>query len=154
MKKTTQGRRGWPEAPSSSDLAALVRCEREFVAVRTEGEVRTEHREARARAGQAEHARVERVMLAHHDRPAPASGRDSRCYVASELYGPQAVETCALRAWRDRVLMPRVAGRVLVRAYYALSPILVRLVRAWPALRPAVASLVEPVTRRALRSAA
>lgn len=143
--------RGWPEAPSSSDLAALVRCEREFVVQRTEGEVRTQVRAAKAEAGRVEHARVERVMLAHHNQPAPASGRDTRCYVATELYGPDALQTCALRAWRDQALMPRAAGRMFVRTYYALSPSLVRAVRAWPRLRPAVAVVVDRVVRWAIR---
>lgn len=153
MKKNTR-RRGWPEAPSSSDLAALVRCEREFVAVQTEGEVRTQVRDARAREGEAEHARTERSMLAFHNTGrASRSARDRRCFLATEMYGPQAPRTQALRDWRDRVLIPSGAGRVLVRIYYATSPLLVRVVRRWPALRPWVGGLVDVAARLALRGA-
>lgn len=152
MKKNTR-KRGWPQTPSSGDLAALVRCEREFVAVQTEGEVRTRERDARARAGVAEHARTERSMLAFHNTgPASRSARDPRCFVATELYGLEAPRTQALRTWRDRVLLPHGAGRVLVRIYYATSPFLVRAVRRWPALRPWVGCLVDVVARAALRA--
>jgi len=56
----------------------------------------------------------------------PATTEDN-CFIATAVYGRDAPETNALRAWRDRVLMPSLPGRTLVRCYYALSPRLVPL---------------------------
>jgi len=55
--------------------------------------------------------------------------RDSRCYIASHAYGLHDPRTDSLREWRDTVLMPNVGGRLLVRAYYWSSPLLVRACR-------------------------
>ncbi len=61
-------------------------------------------------------------------------GVDRRCYVATYAYGGEAPETELLRSFRDQVLMPSVPGRCLVRAYYFLSPGLVRACQVSPVL--------------------
>ncbi len=68
---------------------------------------------------------------------------DARCFVASCIYGIDAPETNALRAFRDRVLAPRATGRCFVRAYYFLGPLLVKLIRAIPALRVPVKKALD-----------
>ncbi len=54
----------------------------------------------------------------------PARTKDN-CFIATAVYGRDALETNVLRAWRDRGLMPSLLGRTLVRCYYELSPRLV-----------------------------
>lgn len=54
---------------------------------------------------------------------------DSRCFIASHVYGIQDPRTEQLRQFRDGVLMPNTLGRVFVRVYYALSPSFVALCR-------------------------
>lgn len=54
--------------------------------------------------------------------------RDSRCYIASCVYGFEHENTNALRAWRDSVLMTCAIGRVAVKAYYLTSPVAVRVI--------------------------
>lgn len=57
---------------------------------------------------------------------------DKRCFIASQVYGGEAWQTNTLRAWRDRVLMPRAVCRVAVRLYYAVSPGIARVLERWP----------------------
>ena len=69
---------------------------------------------------------------------APGSrASDRRCFVATSLYGLDDPRTEALRAFRDRSLMPSAAGRALVSAYYRTSPALVSVLDRAPALRSA-----------------
>jgi serine/threonine protein kinase len=51
----------------------------------------------------------------------PAKTKD-KCFIATAVYGPEALETKALRAWRDKALMPSLMGRIFVSCYYVLSP--------------------------------
>lgn len=150
------GRRTWGDMPSSSDLAALVKCEVEFVHERTTGvERRDAETVAKSRAGQREHDRAQARMEAFHNRPRPSGGNaspgtsapDRRCFVASAAFGPDAPQTHALRSYRDRVLLRRRWGRPLVRVYYAVSPPLASFVASRPLLRRATRSMLELLVR-------
>ena len=44
------------------------------------------------------------------------------CFIASAVFGPDANETQALRRFRDEILRTTIVGRVVIRAYYKLSP--------------------------------
>ncbi|HMN14020.1 MAG TPA: hypothetical protein PKD55_17020 [Bellilinea sp.] len=74
------------------------------------------------------------------------------CFIATAVYGRDAPETNALRAWRDRALMPSSPGRTLVRGYYELSPRLVPLLhrseRFTAVVRAALDLLVRWLERR------
>jgi hypothetical protein len=65
-------------------------------------------------------------------RPIPATAdapanRAGGCYIATAVYGSyNCPEVWILRRWRDTRLATTPAGRALVRAYYAVSPRLVR----------------------------
>jgi len=72
--------------------------------------------------------------------------RDSRCFIASAVYGPTAYETNCLRVWRDNYLMQCWHGRTLVRVYYATSPAIARLVSR----RPGLARLARVILNRIL----
>lgn len=52
-------------------------------------------------------------------------GVDRRCFVATYLYGGDDLRTDKLRCFRDIVLMPSYIGRVVVRIYYVMSPLLI-----------------------------
>ncbi len=103
-----------------TDIVGTVYCEQKVVFDRERGDARPLEVRAKAAAGTFEHLRfqVEGQTRAAIDR---------RCFIATAIYGPDAAETNFLRAWRDRVLMPAMAGRLFVRAYYAVSPGLVPL---------------------------
>lgn len=65
---------------------------------------------------------------------------DSRCFIASHVYGVQDPRTEQLRQFRDEVLMPHWLGRVFVQVYYALSPSFVSLCRRY--------ALLDSIARR------
>ena len=58
--------------------------------------------------------------------------KDNRCYVATHLYGQHDPITIHLREVRDNQLLPHWWGRLFTRCYYALSPLLVSLAKAFP----------------------
>lgn len=72
-------------------------------------------------------------------------GEDKRCFVATEIYGPEAEETRALRQYRDTQLLSRWYGRVLTRCYYALSPMMVNTIRFLPSLRAPVVRVLNSI---------
>jgi hypothetical protein len=53
------------------------------------------------------------------------SSQDDRCFIASYIYGIEDPRTCYFRSFRDQTLLPTRVGRLLVRIYYALSPLVV-----------------------------
>lgn len=156
MAASNRNQRGWKSAPAAGDLAAMVKCEREYVFAR-HGEQRpaSSRREEAARRGKVEHDRTELRMERFHNAPPPApvrtpvrattstQDRDGRCFVASAVYGATAPETDQLRAFRDRTLRPRRTGRALISTYYALGPSLVRLLGRWPLLRAPLRHLLD-----------
>lgn len=103
-----------------TDIVGTVYCEQKVAFDRERGDARPLEVRAKAAAGTFERLRfqVEGQTRAAIDR---------RCFIATAIYGPDAAETNFLRAWRDRVLMPAMVGRLFVRAYYAVSPGLVPL---------------------------
>jgi hypothetical protein len=87
-------------------------------------------------------------LLAELDAASPIS-RDKRCFVATAALSPDAAEVEALRRWRDRVLLSSAPGRLLVAAYYRVSPPLARWIAARPAWRRVVRErFVVPLARR------
>jgi hypothetical protein len=103
-----------------TDIVGTVYCERKVVFDRERGDARPLEVRAKAAAGTFEHLRFQ---VEGQTRAA----LDQRCFIATAIYGNDAPETHFLRAWRDRVLMPRTIGRLFVRAYYGVSPSLVPL---------------------------
>ena len=59
-----------------------------------------------------------------NSRPQPSTS-NSNCFIATAIYGADAIETNALRQWRDRYLLLNRSGRIFVSIYYAVSPLLV-----------------------------
>jgi hypothetical protein len=56
-----------------------------------------------------------------------SGGRSGGCYVATAVYGSyDCAEVFALRKFRDDKLMKSWFGRQFVKAYYAVSPAMVR----------------------------
>ena len=124
---------------SVTDIVSATYCEQKVVFDRELGDARPREVRAKAAAGTASHMRFETVGKAR-------ASIDRRCFIATAVYGPDAPETDFLRGWRDRVLVPTLAGRFVVRTYYALSPLLVSHVMH----RPWAAAMARGVLNRAL----
>ena len=117
-----------------TDVVAIVYCERQAVLDRKIGRRRTADVERMATEGRQRHKTFEKKGRQQ---------QDSRCFVATAIYGADAPETIALRAWRDRCLMPCAAGRALVSAYYRLSPLALHVIAALPGARPFIKRLLD-----------
>ena len=133
-----------------TDLAQLARCEQQMLLDQEFGKQRPISRERQARAGNAEHERHDRLARQYQG---SGSGRrrrtrDSRCFVASAVYGDTAWQTEVLRDWRDRVLLPSRLGRVLVRLYYRCSPTWARWVSGHPHCVQSVRWLLDRIVAR------
>ena len=126
-------RRSHKDRIAITDVVAIVYCERQAVLDRKIGRRRT------ATEGRQSHKIFEKKGRQQ---------QDSRCFVATAIYGADAPETIALRAWRDRCLMPSGAGRALVSAYYRLSPLALHVIAALPGARPFIKRLLDRFYRR------
>ena len=73
------------------------------------------------------------------------------CFLATAVYGEDAPELDDFRAFRDRVLLTRRWGRVLVRGYYRLGPTAARCARP-SAVRGLMRLVLDRVRRRMTRS--
>ncbi|WP_332908294.1 CFI-box-CTERM domain-containing protein [Zhongshania marina] len=76
---------------------------------------------------------------------------DSRCFVASHLYGATDERTESLREFRDQKLLGHLLGRALIHAYYAISPPLVALCQRFPVLDKVIKPLVDRCASAAKR---
>ncbi|HSF07063.1 MAG TPA: SBBP repeat-containing protein [Methylomirabilota bacterium] len=80
----------------------------------------------------------------------PVEGDDDDCVIATAAFGSRlAAEVRTLRRFRDEALRTNPVGRLLVRAYYKLSPPFARAVRNEPVLAAAVRSVLRPVAHGA-----
>lgn len=118
---------------SVTELCGMAKCERQAVLKKRLGyEAIDEQARRRMESGTAQHKSFEREDLG-----------GQRCFVASWACGPEAGETEWLRSWRDRSLLPNRAGRIAVKCYYALSPLLIRGLRLIPGARLASGAAVR-----------
>lgn len=74
-----------------------------------------------------------------------ADTQDPRCFVASMLYGQNAIETNLLREFRDRNLMTSRLGRLIVSFYYRYSPKLVAISLCHPCVQKLAYFAVSPI---------
>lgn len=78
--------------------------------------------------------------------------RTGPCFLATAVFGEEAPELSAFRAFRDEFLLRRAFGIRLVRIYYRLGPALSRRVAAMPRVRQALTALLGWFHRMLVRS--
>lgn len=140
-----------------TDIVAAVYCEQKVVFDHRFGKKVTPSVARAARRGSAEHARFEREglllaperVLARAVMPRTAHMRqgDRRCYIATRVYGADAVETQTLRQWRDSALLPHWPGRLLISIYYRLSPWVARLLPPGTARARVAKRILDQIVR-------
>jgi hypothetical protein len=114
---------------AASELAQMGFCEHKALLERQRGKLTTDAQQRSIERGNTAHARF------HHD--AMAVGRNGSsakpwCFVATEVFGQNAVETMALRCFRDEVLRQNRVGRLAIVLYYRWSPLLAASLRGVP----------------------
>lgn len=132
-----------PKSVSVTDIAGLGICEQQAVLDAQFGKARSAALNARAKSGIAAHAKFDRQVRTVSDR---------RCFIASAVFGSDALETTTLRQFRDKILLPRKLGKALCRLYYAISPSLVPIINRSPRLaqmlRTALTLTINLIKRR------
>lgn len=141
-----------------TDIVAAVYCEQKVVFDHRLGKKVMPSVARAARRGSAEHARFERegLLLAPErilaravtPRTAHMQQGDRRCYIATQVYGADAIETQTLRQWRDSALLTHWPGRLLVSLYYRLSPAAARLLPPGTARAQLARRLLDRIVRR------
>lgn len=73
---------------------------------------------------------------------------DKRCFIATCIYGQEAVETRELRLFRDQYLKKSMAGRMFIEAYYIVSPTLVKVLERSNVLKRIAASVLNILVQK------
>lgn len=124
-----------------TDVVATVYCEQKAVFDRERGRIESREVRAKREDGISQHKRFE------NEGRRSSAGQDHRCFIATAVYGHDAAETNFLRAWRDRALMPSMAGRAAVRLYYCVSPMLLPVLARHAKLACAVRAMLDRLVR-------
>ena len=109
---------------SATELAKMGKCERQVYLDHRHGED-TSLTAAYIEKGNHEHEKFNRQI----------SGKDKRCFIATAVFGMDAIETNTLRQFRDSYLLPYNLGRIFTSFYYSVSPHVVVLLEKYPILK-------------------
>ena len=61
------------------------------------------------------------------EKEASETKKKEGCYIATYIYGSyDCPEVCVLRSFRDNVLYPKWYGRIIIKLYYFISPLLIK----------------------------
>lgn len=127
---------------SATTIAQRSFCENQMVLDKRYGKLETDIQRQRKERGDEEHLR-------HHLTAQKfGSPRDSRCFIATEIYGNTAPETEALRVFRDTRLMTSSVGKLVTSIYYDLSPSIVQMLKKSPLLKRILKRIIDWAVKR------
>lgn len=133
---------------SATDLANMFVCERRVLLQARYGPRNDPCVRRNAEHGELRHSSFHQDAMRRVPGLLTSEPVDKRCFIASAVFGPNATETIALRRFRDRVLLPRAIGRVLVQAYYFVSPAIARCLSRHCSLRRLCSIVLSALVRR------
>lgn len=139
MQKKRPHRPRAGRALTVSEVAGLLYCERKAYYDRAYGKKTTSQAGKRAKEGEIAHLRFAEEG---------AKRQDKRCFIASAVYGPDAIQTRRLRHWRDQTLMCNAPGRLVVQAYYLVSPPIAEILARSPHLSAAMRRMLDTLVAR------
>lgn len=114
---------------SATTIAQCSFCETQLVLAKRYGKRESDLERIRKERGDEEHLRHHLEAIKH------GKAQDSRCFIASEVYGVFSPESDLLRNFRDTVLDRNIFGRIVIAIYYDFSPLYVKIIRRSPLLK-------------------
>ena len=101
-----------------------------------------------ASAASSSHAAPKQPQTSAHKQTQPASQKEG-CYIATCVYGSyDCPQVRLLRRFRDEHMKKTPAGRIFIRLYYAVSPVLVRCFGKNPAFHVFWRHILDSLIRR------
>lgn len=128
---------------SVTTIAQAAFCENQVYLDHKYGKQKTKASTERMEKGNEEHDRHHKNILKHSTQ----NKTDSRCFIASEIYGQNAHQTNQLRAFRDGYLLNNSTGRAFVSLYYFISPMLIKPIRKYPILSSTCKRVINSILR-------
>lgn len=128
---------------SATRIAQASYCENKLVLEQRHGKQESDKERIRRERGNEEHLRHHLAAVKYG-----VPKNDTRCFIATEIYGGLAPETNQLRNYRDTVLLNGMLGSVLVAVYYVVSPWIVKLLQAYPAFKAPVKRVLNYIVRK------
>ena len=124
---------------SASNVGRAAFCPH-YLELQEKGAAVSKSAQAARKKGDVEHDNLNRLV------------EDSRCFVATHLYGIDDPRTQLLRKYRDFHLSKSMKGRIFINIYYRFSPSLVKLARLCPALNGAIQKVVDHIVANIKKS--
>lgn len=130
-----------------TELAKMGYCETLLVLNKKHNNGHKTYRdEAAIDRGNKEHDAFDARVKREHAPYSPVT--DKRCFIATSVYGPEAIETEQLRQWRDHTLAHKVGGAWLITAYYRVSPYVARFLDRNESLKVFIRSMLNLLLRK------
>lgn len=117
---------------SVTDLCDLMVCEN-IAVLKKDNKIKITNRSIRA--GNKEHDRFHAQIT--------KTKSDSRCFIATAVFGSEHLHTNQLRHFRDVYLIPYSIGRKLTHFYYLVSPPIARFLLGHPGIKKCVGFILK-----------
>ena len=76
------------------------------------------------------------------------STSNSKCFIASAVYGVDSKETAKLRQWRDKTLERYILGRCFIAIYYFVSPHIVPIILKHKSIQFSIKRLLDKLLKK------
>lgn len=129
---------------SCSELGTVTKCAQAY-AFHCNNTKQTSNAHHRMRAGTKHHENFNE-QIKRQERT------DKRCFIATHIYGENAIQTQKLRAFRDNTLLRYNVGQKFVRQYYRYSPAVIEICKGSKILDFCLTSTMRLIVRVLLLS--